>query len=131
MNVIDSSVWLEYFADSKEAVKFTHAIEDTENLIVPVITIYEVYKKILQQRNENDALLIIAHIQQGKVINIDSSLAIFAAKLSFENKIPMADSLILATAKKFNAVLWTQDSHFESFPGVKYFSKYPVSRNTP
>ena len=123
MNVIDSSVWLEYFADTKEAANFTIAIEDTEKLIVPVITIYEVYKKILQQRNENDALLIIAHIQQGKVINIDTSLAIFAAKLSFENKIPLADSLILATTRKFNAVLWTQDSHFESFPDVKYFSK--------
>jgi predicted nucleic acid-binding protein len=123
MNVIDSSVWLEYFADTSEAVNFIQVIEDSENLIVPVITIYEVFKKINQERNENDALLIIAHMQQGKVINIDSSISILAAKLSIENKLPMADSLILATAKKFNAILWTQDSHFENITGVKYFSK--------
>ncbi len=123
MNIIDSSAWLEYFADTSEAANFTDAIEDTENLIIPVITIFEVFKKIRQERNENDALLIIAHLQQGIVVTIDTSLSLLAAKLSIENKLPMADSLILATAKKYDAVLWTQDSHFKNMPGVKYFPK--------
>jgi len=123
MNVVDSSGWLEYFADSSNADFFAPAIEDTDTLIVPVITIYEVFKRILQQRSEDEALLAVATMSHGIVIDVDASIAMVAARLSHEHKIPMADSLILATARSNEAVLWTQDEHFAGFEGVQYRSK--------
>jgi predicted nucleic acid-binding protein len=120
MNVVDSSGWLAYFADSPHADFFSHAIENTDDLIVPVISLYEVFKRILQQRNENAALQAIALMQQGRVIELDAALALSAARLSHTLKLPMADSLILATARWHQAVLWTQDSDFKDIEGVRY-----------
>lgn len=124
MNVVDSCGWLEYFADSTNADFFAPVIEDIGSLIVPVICLFEVFKRIIQQRNESDALRAIAVMKQAKVATLDDSLAIAAAKLSFDLKLPMADSLILATAQQHNAVLWTQDDDFASIPGVRYARKY-------
>ena len=123
MNVVDSSAWLEYFAGTEYADNFSRAIENTSHLIVPVIIIYEVFKRIVSQRDENSALIAIAHMQQGKVVDVDSAIALNAAKISLEYKIPMAGSLVLSTAKQFNAALWTQDEHFAGIAGVKYFPK--------
>ena len=123
MNVVDSCGWLEYFADGINADFFAPAIEDTTSLIVPVISLFEVFKRILQQRTENDALRAVALMQQGRVIALDESLALSAAKLSFELKLPMADSLILATARTHAAVLWTQDDDFSGIQGVQYIQK--------
>ena len=121
MNLVDSSGWLEYFADGKNAKFFVQVIENTEELIVSTINIYEVYKKILLERDENSALQAIALMQQAKVVNITSSIAIMAAKLSCELKIPMADSLIYSTARIHDAVVWTQDADFKDLEEVKYF----------
>jgi len=121
LNLVDSSGWLEYFADGKNAKFFVQAIENTEELIVSTINLYEVYKKILLERNENSALQAVALMQQAKVVNITSSIAIMAAKLSCELKIPMADSLIYSTARIHNAVVWTQDADFKDLEEVKYF----------
>lgn len=121
MNLVDSSGWLEYFADGKNAKFFVQAIENTEELIVSTINLYEVYKKILLERNENSALQAVALMQQAKVVNITSSIAIMAAKLSCELKIPMADSLIYSAARIHNAVVWTQDADFKDLEEVKYF----------
>lgn len=121
MNLVDSSGWLEYFADGKNAKFFVQVIENTEELIVSTINLYEVYKKILLERNENSALQAVALMQQAKVVNITSSIAIMAAKLSCELKIPMADSLIYSTARIHNAVVWTQDADFKDLEEVKYF----------
>lgn len=123
MNVVDSCGWLEYFADGTNADFFAPAIEDTTSLIVPVISLFEVFKRILQQRTENDALRAVALMQLGRVIALDESLALSAAKLSFELKLPMADSLILATARTHAAVLWTQDDDFSGIQGVQYILK--------
>ncbi len=123
MNLVDSSGWLEYFADDKNSGFFAPPIEDTERLIVSTINIYEVFKKILQQRNENDAIQAVSVMQQAQIVDVTSSLSLFAARISYENKLPMADSLILATAKSKNAILWTQDSHFKGIPDVKYIRK--------
>jgi predicted nucleic acid-binding protein len=123
MNIVDSSGWLEYFAEGSNADFFAPAIEDTENLLVPVICIYEVFKKVLQQRGENQAQIHVGDMKHGKVIEIDESLALSAARLSAELKLPMADSLILATARAHNAILWTQDEHFKDLDGVKYVEK--------
>jgi len=121
-NVVDSSGWLEYFADSDRADFFATAIEDTANLLVPVISIYEVFKKVLRERGEDEALQVAATMQTGRVIDLDSALALEAAR----QPLPLADSIIYATALIHGATLWTQDEHFEGMPQVRYFSKPPT-----
>ena len=123
MNVVDSSGWLEYFAESENADFFAPAIEDTKNLLIPVICIYEVFKRIRQQSGINEAQQHIGDMKLGKVIELDESLALNAAKLSADLKLPMADSIILATARANNATLWTQDEHFKDLDGVRYIEK--------
>ncbi len=118
-NVVDSSGWLEYFADTERASFFAPAIEDTARLIVPVISIYEVFKKVLRERGENAALQIASMMQTGKVVDLDCSLAMDAAR----HPLPLADSLIYATAINHKATLWTQDEHFKVLPDVQFFQK--------
>ncbi len=128
MNVIDSSAWLSYFAGDDNATLFSRAIEDIEKLIVPSITITEVFKCILRQRGEDMALEAIAHMEQGSVVALDGALAVDAAQYGVQYKLPLADSIIYATAKKFDALIWTQDSDFKLFEFVKYYPK-KKSRN--
>jgi predicted nucleic acid-binding protein len=120
MNVVDSSGWLEYFADGPNAGFFAPTIQKLDELIVPTVSIYEVFKRVIQQKDESLALRAVALMEQGKVVELDASIALRAAKLSLELKLPMADSLMLATAHVFGAVLWTQDSDFENMEGVRY-----------
>ncbi len=120
-NVVDSSGWMEYFADSDRAPLFAQAIEDTGNLILPVISMYEVFKKVLRERGENEALQVASAMQGGRVIDLDSGLALEAARLP----LPLAGGIIYATALRHDATLWTQDEHFKDFPDVRYFPKEP------
>ena len=121
MNVVDSSGWLEYFADGPNADLFAEAVEDTEDLLVPAIVIFEVHKRILQQRGEAEALQKSVFMEQARVIALDAALARNAAKMSCELKLPLADSIILATARAHNATLWTQDQDFKGIEGVKFY----------
>ena len=121
MNLVDSSGWLEYFVDGKNAGKFAAAIEDTERLIVSTLNIYEVYKKVIEERDEDAALEAVAMMQQARVIEVTSSIAIQAAKFSYIFKIPLADSIIYITTIENNAVVWTQDADFKGMEGVEYF----------
>jgi predicted nucleic acid-binding protein len=123
VNVVDSSGWLEYFADGPTADFFATGIESVPELVVPSISIYEVFKRVLQQRSEGDALQAVAVMQQGSVVESDSSLALQAARISVNSGLPMADSVILATARAHNATLWTQDSDFAGMEGVRYAQK--------
>jgi len=123
MNVVDSSGWLSYFAGDDNAAAFSRPIEDLHKLIVPTITITEVFKCILHQRGEDIALECIAHMEQGKIVPLDSTLAINSAHYGVEYKLPLADSIIFATARTFNALIWAQDADFESLEGVKYFPR--------
>jgi predicted nucleic acid-binding protein len=123
VNVVDSSGWLEYFANGDNASFFAPAIEDTANLLVPVVCIYEAFKRILQQRGLAAAQEHAADMYSGVVIDLDVTLALSAAKLSVEAKLPMADSMILACARAHQAVLWTQDEHFKGIEGVNYIDK--------
>jgi predicted nucleic acid-binding protein len=123
MNVVDSSGWLEYFAEGENAGFFAPTIEDTKRLLVPVICVYEVFKRILQQSGLSEAQAHISDMHEGEIIDLDVSLAMSAAKLSDELKLPMADSIILAVAHAHNATLWTQDEHFKDLEGVKYTAK--------
>lgn len=130
MNVVDSSGWLEYFADGPNAEAFAEPLAQPEELVVPTISIFEVFKRVLQQRDETAALQAAALMQQGRVIALDSSLAMSAAKLSADRALPMADSIILATAREFGATLWTQDADFEGIEDVRFFpaAKAPTPR---
>jgi predicted nucleic acid-binding protein len=123
MNVVDSSGWLEYFADGPNADFFAPAVENTADLVVPTISVYEVFKRVLQQRDEGDALQAVAVMQQGRVIDLDTAIALSAAKVSVGLKLPMADSVMLATARNHNATLWTQDADFKNSEGVEYVEK--------
>lgn len=123
MNIVDSSGWLAYFADEPNAKHFLPPLKDTASLVVPTVTIYEVFKVALRESGENEALQAAVAMRKGKVVDLTSSLAIAASKLSLTHDLPMADSVILATAREFGATLWTQDSHFENMGNVRYFAK--------
>jgi len=123
MNIVDSSGWLAYFADEPNAKHFLTPLSDTDSLVVPTVTIYEVFKVVLRESSENEALQAAVAMQKGRVVDLTASMAIAASKISLEHKIPMADSIILATAKEFEATIWTQDSDFKNIDDVKYFPK--------
>ncbi len=123
MNLVDSSGWLEYFADESNADFFAPAIENVADLVVPSISLYEVFKRICQQRGEDAALRAIAVLMQGMIADLDTTLVLKAAKLSINLKLPMADSIMLATARSYEATLWTQDAHFEDIADVQHIEK--------
>lgn len=123
MNVVDSSAWLEYFADGPNAKHFAKAIEDPDALLVPSITLLEVFKRISQQRDESAALQYVAVMRQSAVVELDADLALHAATLGLRHKLPLADSIIYATAQAADALVWTQDADFEGLCGVKFWRK--------
>ena len=120
MNVVDSSGWLAYFADDAHADYFAEPIAATDTLIVPTLSLYEVFKRVLQQRGESDALQAIAVMQQGEIVALDTSIALVAARLSHDLRLAMADSVMLATACTYGATFWTQDADFECIPDVRF-----------
>jgi len=122
MNVVDSSGWLEFFAGGPNARFFASVLELPAELVVPTLSLFEVFKRVLQQRDETGALRAIALMQQGTVVDLTSPIALSAAKLSVELKLPMADSVMLASARAYSATFWTQDAHFENIDGVRYTS---------
>ena len=123
MNIVDSSGWLAYFADEPNAEHFIGPLSDSALLVVPTVTIYEVFNVILREASENEALQAVVAMQKGTVADLTAPLAIAASRLSLEHHLPMADSIILATAQEFKAILWTQDSDFKNIGNVKYFPK--------
>ena len=125
MNVVDSSGWLEYFGKGENSAFFAPVIQEIEMLVVPTLSLYEVYKKIVLQRDEEEALSAIGWMAAGKIVDLTQEIALAAAVLSLEQKLPMADSVILATAQLYNATLWTQDEHFKEIEGVRYIAKKP------
>ena len=123
MNIVDSSGWLSYFAGDGNSGSFAKPIEAIGELLIPSITITEVFKNILRQRGEDSALLAIAHMEQGKVIALDSELSVDAAYYGIEYKLPLADSIVYATAQKYGATIWTQDADFKGLKNVKFYPK--------
>ena len=119
LNVVDSSAWLEYLTGGPQAARFADAIEDSKRLVVPAIVLYEVFKKVLRERGEHQALQGAGVMHAGKVVPVDATLALDAARYP----LPLADSLIYATAQRLGAVVWTQDDDFKGLAGVRYFAK--------
>ena len=120
MNLVDSSAWIEYFAEGPNAEYFAPVIENTAELVVPSISLFEVFKRILQQRSETDALRAVTVMMQCQIIDLDASLALSAARTSVNEKLAMADSIILITARSMHATIWTQDADFKDIPDVQY-----------
>jgi toxin FitB len=123
MNVVDSSGWVEYFINGANAKFFAPPIQDLENLLVPSICLYEVFKRLKLDIGEENALQAVGIMSHGRIVELNRKIAIDAAQLSLERKLAMADSIILATAHEYDATLWTQDSHFKDMDGVKYIDK--------
>jgi uncharacterized protein with PIN domain len=123
LNVVDSSAWLAYLADEAGAEHFSAAIQDTNHLVVPAVCILEVFKIVARQRGDGDALQAVALMQQARVIDLDASLALIAAKAAIDHNLPLADSMVYATAILVEGVVWTQDDDFEDLPNVRYYPK--------
>jgi predicted nucleic acid-binding protein len=123
VNLVDSSAWLAYFAGEPNAARFAGAIEDDELLVVSAISVLEVFKVSRRERGEDEALQAIAAMRRGTVVALDFDLAVEAADLGLRHKLPLADSVIFATAVRHQATLWTQDEHFAALPQVRYFPK--------
>ena len=119
LNIVDSSAWLEYLAGTTRAQLFAAPIEDVENLIVPAVVLYEVSKKVRRERGEDAVLQVAAAMQSGRVVDVDATLALEASRLDM----PLADSLIYATALRSGATVWTQDADFAGLDQVRYFKK--------
>ena len=123
MNIVDSSGWIEYFDGGGNAEFFTAPIRDSETLLVPAICVYEVFKRMSLKRGEEDALQATGFMSLGMEISLNREIAVSAAQISLELKLAMADSIILASARAYDATLWTQDEHFKDIPGVKFVEK--------
>jgi predicted nucleic acid-binding protein len=123
MNVVDSTAWLEYFADGPNAGSFARPIAASRSLLVPSLSLFEVFKRVSQQRGEDEALRAIAVMEQGRIVDLDRATSLEAARLSIEHRIAMADGVMLATAYRHRATLWTQESDFEGLPGTRYYAK--------
>jgi toxin FitB len=123
LNLVDSSGWLEYFADGPNASSFEKPLADPTTILVPTICLYEVFKIVLRERGEAAAFQAAALMSQGHMIDLTPEIAIQAAKTSLDEELPMADSIILATGRTHGATVWTQDEDFKDLPGVKYFRK--------
>ncbi|MBN1424766.1 type II toxin-antitoxin system VapC family toxin [Candidatus Fermentibacteria bacterium] len=120
MNVVDTSGWIEYFGEGPNAAFFAPIVENTDELVVPVVILAEVFKRVLQSHGDGAALKAIAAMQRGQVVNLDSTTAMSAAHLSLRHQIPLIDSIVLAAARAEGATLWTQDPHFEGILGVRF-----------
>lgn len=126
MNVVDSSGWLEYFCDGPNASRFASLIEDVDHLVVPTLTVFEVFKRAAHLKGEDVAFELASVMLQGSVVELSAALALDAARVSLSSGLAMADSIILATARSEQAILWTQDAHFEGLPGVEFIANRPA-----
>ena len=124
MNVVDSSGWIEYFVGGPNAGFFERPIHETGKLLVPSVTVLEVYRYVLSERGRGDALTVAAAMRQGRVIDLDRGLGIEAAELGASHGLPLAGSVIYATALVFDATLWTQDTDFEGLDQVEYRARH-------
>lgn len=122
-NIVDSSAWLAYFTDEPSADNFAAAIEELRRLVVPTICLLEVFKIVARQRGEGEALQAVAIMQQGTVVDLDPALALSAARVGLNHKLPLADSIVYATARAVDGIVWTQDEDFAGLPDVQYIAK--------
>jgi toxin FitB len=119
VNVVDSSGWIEYLSGGPNAAFFSEPIEGVESLVVPTLSLFEVYRHLLRHVGRDHAITIVAAMRQGAIVDLDDRLALDAAELSVPTRLALADSILLATARAHGAVFWTQDADFEGIEGVR------------
>lgn len=118
--VVDSSAWLEYLADGPNAEEFAPAIEAIDRLVVPTVVITEVLRRLDAQGRRAVIPDVLAHMRQGQLVPLDDQLAVAAAVVGRQHGLPLADSIIYATALTVTGTVWTQDEDFRKLPGVEY-----------
>ena len=123
LQVVDSSSWIEVFTNGPQADRFLEVLDDEKSLIVPSITVFEVFKWVLREHSEAQAIQAIAVMQRGKIVDLDASIAIAAAQLSHALRLPMADSIILTTARQHQARLYSMDADFKGLADVELILK--------
>lgn len=123
MNIVDTSGWIAFLNDEANADIFAEPIGNIRKLFVPTICMYEIFKFVKLKEGEMEAIKISAQLKQGQVLPLTETIALEAANISINYKLAMADSLIYASAKIANAIVWTQDEDFKGLPGVKYYAK--------
>ncbi|MFL6246295.1 MAG: type II toxin-antitoxin system VapC family toxin [Thermoanaerobaculia bacterium] len=127
MIVIDSSGWIEFFTDGPLADDYARKLRHLPSIVTPVIVIYEVYKRLKRELSEDDGIIAVSAMQRMQIVPVDVELALSAADLSLEYGLAMADALVLATARKYDAELVTSDRDFERVDGVTYLAKKPLT----
>ena len=126
MIVVDSSGWIEFFTDGPLAAQYAARLRSLTSVVMPVIVLYEVYKRLKRDLSEDDALVAVSAMQRATVVPVTAEIALTAADLSLEHGLAMADAVILATARLHRAELVTSDRDFETIPGVTYLPKPTV-----
>ena len=126
LHLVDSSGWIEYFTDGPNAAHFAAPLSDPDRLVVPTICLYEVFRVVLRERGEGDAIRAVAPMHGAREVPLSPALALEASRLGSERGLAMADVIILATARRVGAILWTLDADFEGFAEVRYFRKTPI-----
>lgn len=127
MIVVDSSGWIEFFTDGPLADDYARKLRNLSSIITPAVVIYEVYKWLKREVSEDDGIIAVSAMQRTQIIPVDTELALSAADLSLEYGLAMADAMVLAAARKFDAELVTSDRDFERVAGVTYLPNKPLS----
>lgn len=123
MIVIDSSGWLEFFGDGPHAEEFAGRLRNPGDILTPTVALYEVYKVAKRDRSEDEAVRAVAMMKKTRIIDLSEELALTAADLSLAHGLSMADSMMLAVARAYDAELATTDAGFAGIDGVTVFSK--------
>ena len=120
MIVVDSCGWVERFAGSSYGELYGPALQDPEAIVVPAVCLTEVFRTLAREAGEPAALAAAGVMRQATVVALDGELAIEAGRVGLQHGLPLADSIIYATAQRHHAELWTHDAHFRGLPGVRF-----------
>lgn len=120
MHIVDSCGWLEWFTDGKLAEEYGPRLQGVDELLVPAVVLYEVYKVLKRETGEEKAILAVSYMKHWPVIPLDDILALQAADLALKHNLAMADAMVYATALAYNALLFTSDADFDGLPLVNY-----------
>ncbi|HOX17474.1 MAG TPA: type II toxin-antitoxin system VapC family toxin [Spirochaetales bacterium] len=121
--LFDSSCWLEYFARSPLCAPYRERMERSDSIIMPTVILHEVFRKLLREAGEDASLRAIAYMQAATPVELDAELALLSARLGLELGLPLADSVIYASARRHRAFVITHDAHFKDLSGVEYWPK--------
>ena len=120
MTLVDSFGWIEYLAEGRLAGRYEEYLSNLAEVVTPTIVLYEVYKKLRRECKEEEALLVVAQIMKTKVVSLTEEISLLAAEVSLKQALPVADSVVYATALKEACPVVTSDPHFKGLEDVIY-----------